>query len=121
MCLSDFSNRKNVLCVDLIQSLNYFALQSNCAVFLFRWLYHVPGELFLGMLTRSAIPGTACLAAVLGVGSWRPGHFQTLEYDELHHFGVGKYRITIQTRSFSISSGDDGAAELVVECPSAQR
>ena len=72
------------------------------------------------MLTRFAILGTACLAAVLGVGLWRSEHFQELEYDDLHRFDVGKHPVTIETRSLSINSGDNGAAELVVECPSGQ-
>ena len=73
------------------------------------------------MLTRFAILGTACLAAVLGVGLWRSEHFQALEYDDLHRFDVGKHSIAIETRSFSINSGDNGAAELVVQCPSSQK
>lgn len=80
-----------------------------------------PVRLFFGMLTRFAVLGTACLAAVLGVGLWRSEHFQALEYDDLHRFDVGKHRITIETRSFAINSGDNGAAELVVQCPSGQK
>jgi hypothetical protein len=61
------------------------------------------------------------LITVLAVCVGRSERFCALGYDELHRFDVGKYQITIRTRSLSISSGDNGAAELVVECPSGQK
>ena len=78
----------------------------------------VVGALFLDMLTRFSILGAVCLAAVLAVGLRQSEHFQALEYENFHHFDVGEHRITIETRSFSITSGDDGAAALVVQCSS---
>ncbi len=60
------------------------------------------------------------LITVLAVCVRRSERFCALEYDQLHRFDVGKYQITIRTRSLSINSGDNGAAELVVECPSGQ-
>ena len=42
--------------------------------------------------------------------------FQALEYDDSHVFQVGEHNVRIQTRSFSFGSGDNGKAELIVDC-----
>ena len=56
------------------------------------------------------------LCAVLGVSLWPGEHFRALEYDAKQTFKVGKHRIAIETRSFSITSGDNGPAEVIVSC-----
>ena len=56
------------------------------------------------------------LLAVLGVSLWLGEHVRALEYDGRQTFKVGKHRIAIETKSFSITSGDDGPAEVIVSC-----
>lgn len=70
------------------------------------------------MLTRYAILGTVCLAAVLGFSWWWGGQFRALEYDGVRVFSVGKHRVSIATKS--LATGDNGAAELTIDCHNAQ-
>lgn len=37
-----------------------------------------------------------------------------LEYEGLHRFAVGQYEATIETQSYEIAQGDNGAAKLIV-------
>ena len=60
------------------------------------------------------------LSVVLGVSLWLGEHFRALEYDGQQTFKVGKHRIAIETKSFSITSGDDGPAQVIVGCHDGQ-
>lgn len=73
---------------------------------------------FFGMLNRIAILVTVCLAAVIGVGLWLGEHFRALEYDGVHIFRVGNQRVSIKTKS--LASGDNGPAEVIIDCLGAQ-
>lgn len=39
---------------------------------------------------------------------------QPLEYDKIHTFQVGKHPVTIETKSFSVTKGDNGPAKLII-------
>ena len=73
---------------------------------------------FFGMLNRIAVLITVCFAAVFGVGLWVGEHFRALEYDGVHVFGVGNHCVSIKTKS--LASGDNGPAELIIDCLGAQ-
>ncbi len=54
--------------------------------------------------------------AILGTSCANPNTttLQALEYDKIHTFKVGKHLVSIETKSFSFTKGDNGPAKLII-------
>lgn len=53
---------------------------------------------------------------VIGFGCTKQAanSMRPLEYDQIHTFKVGKHPVTIETKSFSFTKGDNGPAQLII-------
>ena len=67
-------------------------------------------------ITTSPILIGLVASALLGNSCARPdaNAIQSLEYDKIHPFKVGEHAVSIETQSFSITTGDNGPAKLIV-------
>lgn len=64
-------------------------------------------RIVIGLVTATVIFGTGCVRK-------ETTSMHALEYDKIHPFRVGKHPVSIETQSFSITTGDNGPAKLIV-------
>lgn len=66
------------------------------------------------MLHKNVGLVTAAIILITSCSNQNSRTLQGLKYDGIHTFKVGKHSITIETKSFSLTEGDNGPAKLIV-------